>query len=411
MGRTYQLWLVLLTYLWLNLFLLVGLDSFNPKMDVKFLKELRKKARASTTKRINKLQKMMETNTEPEKVQAEMEKISEKLKEARNLNEQVHSQMEGKDAKEGNTETKDVKDEWDADTQRKIKELEEEVVNYDEGKPEILHHDSTDKLKSDKNIQWEQSQREEMMEARIDQIKKSMKLKASKGKIEVLTEKISEKMSEIKIWVKENEERRLLLTRWMETLEMRVDDCIGETKEHVMKKVEEKIEVRTTQDGIGERLKRIEIPKFSGTRANYFNWKASFNLCVDSTQLSNEVKFLHLKQALEGEALRTVENLVHSPTAYTVAREILEEKYGGERRKAVMFLERVDRFTPLKNDSWQEIQRMSDMLNLLIINLHESNRKEELGNGLLYYQLQKKFTKSLLEAYRRWIEEKSEKNI
>ena len=85
-------------------------------MEVKFLKELRKKARASTTKIINKLQKMMETNTEPEKVQAEMEKISEKFNEAKNLNEQIHGQMDGKDAKEGNTETKDVKDEWEADT-------------------------------------------------------------------------------------------------------------------------------------------------------------------------------------------------------------------------------------------------------------------------------------------------------
>ena len=141
--------------------------------------------------------------------------------------------------------------------------------------------------------------------------------------------------------------------------------------------------------GVGEILKRIEIPKFSGNRARYFNWKASFDLCVNSTLLRNEAKFLHLKQSLEGEALKTVEGLIHSPMAYKVARDILEEKYGGEIRRAAMFLEQVDKFTPLKNNSGQELQRITDMLNLLIINLQESNRKEELGNGILHYQMRK----------------------
>ena len=45
-----------------------------------------------------------------------------------------------------------------------------------------------------------------------------------------------------------------------------------------------------------------------------------------------EYKLLQLRQCLAGEALKTiVENLGHSATAYTTAKERLERKFGGHR--------------------------------------------------------------------------------
>ena len=115
---------------------------------------------------------------------------------------------------------------------------------------------------------------------------------------------------------------------------------------------------------------------------------------------------MHLKQSLEGAALKAIEGLGHTAAAYTKSIEILERKYGGVRRQTAMYIERVDNFSPLKSNNTNELERFSDLLNLLILSFEDSKRDEELKNGVLYMQLQKKLTSALLIQYHRWIHEK-----
>ena len=80
-------------------------------------------------------------------------------------------------------------------------------------------------------------------------------------------------------------------------------------------------------------LKRVEIPTFSGDKKKYQSWKAAFLSCIDGAPATSEYKLLQLRQYLSGDALRVIDSLEHSATAYEAAKDRLEGKYGGRRRQ------------------------------------------------------------------------------
>ena len=96
-----------------------------------------------------------------------------------------------------------------------------------------------------------------------------------------------------------------------------------------------------------KQLKRITIPVFTGDKKTYQSWKAAFTACVDNAPATAEYKLLQLRQSLAGEALRTIENLGHSVTAYHIGKERLERQFGGHRRQIALYLEEVDNFRPI----------------------------------------------------------------
>ena len=66
-----------------------------------------------------------------------------------------------------------------------------------------------------------------------------------------------------------------------------------------------------------KQLKRVTIiPVFSGDKRTYQNWKAAFTTSVDQVPATPEYKLLQLQQSLTGEALKSIESLGHSATAY-----------------------------------------------------------------------------------------------
>ena len=102
-------------------------------------------------------------------------------------------------------------------------------------------------------------------------------------------------------------------------------------------------DVLSETDLIGQdlwkQLKRVSIPTFSGNKQTYQNWKAAFMACIDRAPATAEYKLLQLRQCLSGEALKAIDSLGYSPTAYEAAKERLERKFGGERRQVALYLE------------------------------------------------------------------------
>ncbi|XP_065895432.1 uncharacterized protein [Dysidea avara] len=152
-----------------------------------------------------------------------------------------------------------------------------------------------------------------------------------------------------------------------------------------------------------KQLKRVTIPVFSGDKKTYQNWKAAFTACVDNAPATPEYKLLQLRQCLAGEALKAIDSLGHSATAYHTAKERLERKFGGQRRQIALYLEEVDNFRPINPGSHRDIEKFADLLDVTIVNLKEANRFEELNDGLLYLKLQKKLPTTMLSGYHRWI--------
>ena len=106
---------------------------------------------------------------------------------------------------------------------------------------------------------------------------------------------------------------------------------------------------------------------------------------------------------MAGDALRAIENLRHSAYAYEAAKCRLHRKFGGLRRKMTLQLEEIGGLKPIREENALDLERFADLLDVAVINLKESGRREELGNGAFYIRLQKKLPESMIARYQRWL--------
>ena len=117
--------------------------------------------------------------------------------------------------------------------------------------------------------------------------------------------------------------------------------------------------------------------------------------CMDKAPATPEYKLLQLRQYISGEALKVVEPLGHSATAYETAKERLERKFGGKRRHDQIELEN---FKPLRPGNARDLDKFADLLDVTVVNLREAGRHDDLS-------LCKKLTETILAHYHRWIHE------
>ena len=150
-------------------------------------------------------------------------------------------------------------------------------------------------------------------------------------------------------------------------------------------------------------LKPVQISTFSGDKRSYPSWKAAFMACVDRAPVTQEYKMLQLRQYVSGEALIAIENLGYSPAACEAAKDRLERKYGGKRRQKASFMEELEQFQQIQSGNAEELERFTDLLDITIINLREVGEHQDLEDGYLYIQLQRKLPQSLLARYNRWL--------
>ena len=117
---------------------------------------------------------------------------------------------------------------------------------------------------------------------------------------------------------------------------------------------------------------------------------------------------LQLCQYLSGEALKVIENLGHSATAYEAAKERHEKTYGGKRRQIAIYLEDLEQFRQIWSGNARDMELFADLLDTAIINLKEAGRQHyELGDGSLYTKLQRKLLEAMLVRYHYWVFEKN----
>ena len=151
----------------------------------------------------------------------------------------------------------------------------------------------------------------------------------------------------------------------------------------------------------------MSIPVFSGDKKSYESWKAAFMTCINQAAGTAEYKLLQLRSYLKGELLKVTESIGHLPAAYQAAKERLERTYGGVRRKIAINLKELGHFRPVRSGNVRDVEKLADLLGIIVINLTEGGREEELGNGCLYIKVQKKMTESMLADYRRWLSDKN----
>ena len=157
-----------------------------------------------------------------------------------------------------------------------------------------------------------------------------------------------------------------------------------------------------------KQLKRVPIPVFYGDKRHYASWKAAFYSCVDAANVTPEYKLLQLRSYLRGEALKSIELFGHSAEAYEASKRQLERKFGGERRQMAIRMEELDQFKPIRPGHPKEVEKLADLLEVLVVTMKDSGRTAELGDGTLYMKIQKKLNEEMLTKYKRWSYEKDE---
>ena len=123
---------------------------------------------------------------------------------------------------------------------------------------------------------------------------------------------------------------------------------------------------------------------------------------MDCNRATPEYKLLRLRECLQDEPLKVIENLGHSAAVYEAAKTRLERKYGGKRRVLTLRLEELNAFKPVRENSERDLEKFAELHDGIVVNLKDVNQEAELGNESLYITLQWKFNKSLLSKYKQW---------
>ncbi|XP_065174407.1 uncharacterized protein LOC135804458 [Sycon ciliatum] len=153
-------------------------------------------------------------------------------------------------------------------------------------------------------------------------------------------------------------------------------------------------------------LQKISIPVFDGDKRRFEGWHAAFMACIDAAPMTPETKMLQLRQYLAGEPLRAVESLGYSAGGYNAAKQLLERKYGGERRRIAIHTEELENIKPVRVNKPKDLERFVDLLTVAVSNLRDAGRAMELQPGTFYGKLLKKLDRQMLAQYHRWRHDK-----
>ncbi|CAB3993704.1 Hypothetical predicted protein [Paramuricea clavata] len=171
-------------------------------------------------------------------------------------------------------------------------------------------------------------------------------------------------------------------------------------------------DVTTTSSGHGEtvinrRLKPLRVPTFDGDKKKFEEFWGLFVSLVDMSNEPTSLKMARLRQSLTGIALDSIRGLGVSGPEYKEAKEILNTKFGGQRRQLRAYLDDLERMHPLRAADVQGFERFADLVRVTVVKLQAEGKVGELGDGTLYSLLVKKLTGHQLEIYTRWMNEHS----
>ena len=110
-----------------------------------------------------------------------------------------------------------------------------------------------------------------------------------------------------------------------------------------------------------------------------------------------------MKQFLSGEALQAIANFGYTQRGYEAAKARLDKKFGGQRRQAARYVEKLERVGSLSGSKAAELERFADLLEVAVVNLQDAGHTAELGAGTFYMTLLRKLSEQLLTQYQRWL--------
>jgi hypothetical protein len=153
-------------------------------------------------------------------------------------------------------------------------------------------------------------------------------------------------------------------------------------------------------------LPKIHLEKFGGEMAEYRAWRAAFNTAIDRTTMTEEEKMLRLRGVLTGKAKALINDLqAYTPEQYQEALRRLEREYGGDKREGSRLLEKLFKFSVIRDDDKDKVKKLKDLLNHIntaISFMESAGRQGELGDGMMFTIVKSKIPETELFMFAQW---------
>ena len=154
---------------------------------------------------------------------------------------------------------------------------------------------------------------------------------------------------------------------------------------------------------INRNLKALKVPQFDGNKATFVEFWCLFESLVDKSTEPVNIKMARFRECLSGRALEAIRGLGVSEAEYNEAKEIIQLKFGGERRQLRAYMEELEKTPPLQNNDVASFDRFTDLVRVTVAKLKAEGREAELGGGCLHGQLVKRLSGLQVESYSHWL--------
>ncbi len=98
-----------------------------------------------------------------------------------------------------------------------------------------------------------------------------------------------------------------------------------------------------TRGTINQNLKALKVPQFDGNKATFEEFWCLFESLVDKSTEPVNIKMARFRECLSGRALEAIRGLGVSEAEYNEAKEIIQSKFGGERRQLRAYMEELEK--------------------------------------------------------------------
>ncbi|XP_055605188.1 uncharacterized protein LOC129753394 [Uranotaenia lowii] len=112
---------------------------------------------------------------------------------------------------------------------------------------------------------------------------------------------------------------------------------------------------------VGSRIKlpEIRLPSFSGNLSEWVSFRDSFRTLIhNNEQLAPMEKFTYLKSSLSSEALKEILSIELSDANYSVAWEILTERYENKKLIVKTYLDALFCLEPIRKEGYESINNL-----------------------------------------------------
>ncbi|KAJ8719806.1 hypothetical protein PYW08_011981 [Mythimna loreyi] len=137
------------------------------------------------------------------------------------------------------------------------------------------------------------------------------------------------------------------------------------------------------------RLPKIDLPHFSGGYQDWLEFKDTFlSLIHNSDCIDNINKFHYLRASLKGNAALIIKNIDFKSDNYTIAWELLCERFDNSRLLINNHLQALFNIEPIRTESCKSIQNLIDVTNKNIRAL--ASLKEPIWDTIIIYMMSTK---------------------